>query len=128
MKLRIVGLAGVVAGCMAVASSAAAVDGVSLELGAGDATDMGRVGLQWNWGRQWFKGDQGQPTPPESRRQGRNRDWPHLFNRDVISMPDKWEYPWYAAWDLAFHMIPFAQIDGEFAKQQLLLFLREWYM
>ncbi len=78
--------------------------------------------------RQWLNGDQGQPTPPESRRQGRNRDWPHLFNRDIISMPDKWEYPWYAAWDLAFHMIPFAQVDGEFAKQQLLLFLREWYM
>ena len=78
--------------------------------------------------KQWLKGDEGQPTPPESRRFGRNRDWPHLFNRDVISMPDKWEYPWYAAWDLAFHMIPFAQIDGEFAKQQLLLFLREWYM
>ena len=78
--------------------------------------------------RQWLNGDQGQPTPPEARRQGRNRDWPHLFNRDVISMPDKWEYPWYAAWDLAFHMIPFAQVDGEFAKQQLLLFLREWYM
>ncbi len=78
--------------------------------------------------RQWLKGDQGQPKPPETRRLGRNRDWPHLFNRDVISMPDKWEYPWYAAWDLAFHMIPFAQVDGEFAKQQLLLFLREWYM
>ncbi len=78
--------------------------------------------------KQWLKGDDGQPTPPEARRLGRNRDWLHLFNRDVISMPDKWEYPWYAAWDLAFHMIPFAQIDSEFAKQQLLLFLREWYM
>ena len=77
---------------------------------------------------QWLKGDEGQPTPPESRKKGRNRDWPHLFNRDVISMPDKWEYPWYAAWDLAFHMVPFARLDGEFAKQQLLLFLREWYM
>ena len=59
---------------------------------------------------------------------GRNRDWTHLDNRDVISMPDKWEYPWYAAWDLAFHMIPFAEIDPEFAKKQLILFLREWYM
>ncbi len=77
---------------------------------------------------QWLKGDEGQPPPPESRKQGRNRDWPHLFNRDVISMPDKWEYPWYAAWDLAFHMVPFARIDAEFAKSQLLLFLREWYM
>ncbi len=78
--------------------------------------------------RQWINGDEGQPKPPEARRLGRNRDWPHVFNRDVISMPDKWEYPWYAAWDLAFHMIPFARIDGEFAKHQLLLFLREWYM
>jgi hypothetical protein len=58
----------------------------------------------------------------------RNRQWKHLYNRDVISMPDKWEYPWYAAWDVAFHMIPFARIDPHFAKQQLLLFLREWYM
>ncbi len=77
---------------------------------------------------QWLKGDEGQPPPPESRKHGRNREWPHLFNRDVISMPDKWEYPWYAAWDLAFHMVPFARIDSDFAKQQLLLFLREWYM
>ena len=59
---------------------------------------------------------------------GRNDDWPHLFNRDIISMPDKWEYPWFAAWDLAFHMIPFAQVDPDFAKEQLVLFLREWYM
>ena len=77
---------------------------------------------------QWLKGDENQPKPPDARRRGRNRDWSHLFNRDVISMPDKWEYPWYAAWDLAFHMIPFAHIDGEFAKNQLVLFLREWYM
>ena len=62
------------------------------------------------------------------RARGRNHDWTHLYNRDVISMPDKWEYPWYAAWDLAFHMIPFAQLDPEFAKDQLVLFLREWYM
>ena len=62
------------------------------------------------------------------RKQGRNREWPHLYNRDVISMPDKWEYPWFAAWDLAFHMIPMARIDPEFAKHQLVLFLREWYM
>ncbi len=58
----------------------------------------------------------------------RNSGWPHLFNRDIISMPDKWEYPWYAAWDSAFHMIPFANLDPAFAKEQLLLFLREWYM
>ena len=78
--------------------------------------------------RDWLDGDPQQPTPPASRATGRNADWPHLYNRDVISMPDKWEYPWYAAWDLAFHMIPFARIDPDFAKQQLVLFLREWYM
>lgn len=76
----------------------------------------------------WLGGDPGQPLPPETRRTGRNHDWPHLYNRDVISMPDKWEYPWYAAWDLAFHMIPFARIDPAFAKEQLVLFLREWYL
>ncbi len=76
----------------------------------------------------WLKGDPAQPPPPASRRHGRNHEWRHLFNRDVISMPDKWEYPWYAAWDLAFHMIAFAQVDPAFAKDQLLLFLREWYM
>jgi hypothetical protein len=76
----------------------------------------------------WLKGDPDQPPPPVQRRRGRNADWPHLFNRDVISMPDKWEYPWYAAWDLAFHTIALGQIDPAFAKDQLLLFLREWYM
>ena len=78
--------------------------------------------------RDWLDGDSRQPPPPASRAAGRNADWPHLYNRDVISMPDKWEYPWYAAWDLAFHMIPFAQVDPDYAKQQLVLFLREWYM
>ena len=78
--------------------------------------------------KDWLEGDPDQPKPPASRLQGRDHDWTHLFNRDVISMPDKWEYPWYAAWDLAFHMVPMARIDGEFAKRQLLLFLREWYM
>ncbi len=76
----------------------------------------------------WMNGDPGHPTPAPQRKKGRNRDWPQLYNRDIISMPDKWEYPWYAAWDLAFHMIPFAKIDPDFAKEQLLLFLREWYM
>jgi hypothetical protein len=76
----------------------------------------------------WLDGDIGQPPPPEARKRGRNHEWRHLYNRDVISMPDKWEYPWYAAWDTAFHMIPFAQLDPEFAKAQLSLFLREWYM
>ncbi len=78
--------------------------------------------------REWLEGDPSQPPPPPQRRGVRNADWVHLHNRDVISMPDKWEYPWYAAWDLAFHMIPFAKVDPEFAKQQLVLLLREWYM
>lgn len=76
----------------------------------------------------WLKGDPNRPQVPESRRAIRNGDWPHLFNRDIISMPDKWEYPWYAAWDLAFHMVPMADIDSSFAREQLILFLREWYM
>jgi mannosylglycerate hydrolase MGH1-like protein len=78
--------------------------------------------------RDWLEGDPAFPPPPSERRGGRNADWPQLFNRDVISMPDTWEYPWYAAWDLAFHMVPFARIDPQFAKEQLVLFLREWYM
>ncbi|MGH9797952.1 MAG: MGH1-like glycoside hydrolase domain-containing protein, partial [Candidatus Polarisedimenticolia bacterium] len=78
--------------------------------------------------RDWLDGDPAQPPAPEDRRSGRNGDWGHLFNRDIISMPDKWEYPWYAAWDLAFHMIPFARLDPQFAKDQLVLMLREWYM
>ena len=78
--------------------------------------------------KDWLAGDPEMPSPPSARLGGRNHDWPNLFNRDIISMPDKWEYPWYAAWDLAFHMLPMARLDGEFAKNQLLLFLREWYM
>ncbi len=78
--------------------------------------------------RRWLDGDPACPPPSPERRKGRNHEWRHLFNEDVISMPDKWEYPWYAAWDLAFHMIPFALIDPDFAKAQLVLFLREWYM
>ena len=78
--------------------------------------------------KDWLDGDPNMPPPPASRKNGRNADWQHLYNRDVISMPDKWEYPWFAAWDLAFHMIPFARIDPQFAKDQLVLFLREWYM
>ena len=76
---------------------------------------------------QWLKGDPAFPPPPAQRLMGRNRSWHHLFNDDVLSMPDKWEYPWFAAWDLAFHMIPFSLVDPDFAKQQLSLFLREWY-
>jgi hypothetical protein len=78
--------------------------------------------------RHWLEGDPAQPPPPAERWRGRNADWQHLYNRDVISMPDKWEYPWYAAWDLAFHLVPLARIDPDFAKEQLILFLREWYM
>jgi hypothetical protein len=76
----------------------------------------------------WLEGDPAQPPPPPDRKRGRNRDWRHLYNRDVLSMPDKWEYPWYAAWDLAFHAVPFARLDPAFAKEQLVLLLREWYM
>jgi Mannosylglycerate hydrolase MGH1-like glycoside hydrolase domain/Glycosyl hydrolase family 63 C-terminal domain len=77
---------------------------------------------------RWLKGDPMGPEPPRERLRGRNSDWTHLYNADVISMPDKWEYPWYAAWDLAFHCIPLALVDPTFAKEQLILMLREWYM
>lgn len=76
---------------------------------------------------QWLEGDNGNEPPPQ-RLHGRNKDWKHLNNMEIISMPDKWEYPWYAAWDLAFHCIPIAIIDPDFAKRQLILLLREWYM
>jgi hypothetical protein len=95
---------------------------------------QGYAGLLWSKQfyhyvvKDWLEGDPAQPAPPGRRRSGRNHDWPHLYNRDVISMPDKWEYPWFAAWDLAFHTIPLARIDPDFAKEQLLLFTREWYM
>jgi Glycosyl hydrolase family 63 C-terminal domain len=78
--------------------------------------------------KDWLEGDAAQPPPPEARRAGRNSQWTHVYNADVISMPDKWEYPWYAAWDLAFHCVPLALVDSDFAKDQLLLVLREWYM
>jgi hypothetical protein len=76
----------------------------------------------------WLKGDPTQPTPPPERLEGRNSAWQHLNNYDVISMPDTWEFPWYASWDLGFHCITFALIDPEFAKTQMLLLMREWYM
>jgi Glycosyl hydrolase family 63 C-terminal domain len=76
----------------------------------------------------WAEGDPSQPAPPRSEQESRNQDWPHLYSRDVMSMPDKWEYPWFAAWDLAFQMIPFSKVDPFFAKEQLGLLLREWYM
>nr|WP_294504216.1 glucosidase [uncultured Rhodopila sp.] len=78
--------------------------------------------------RRWLEGDPLQPKPPPGRGVIRNGDWTHLNNRDIISMPDKWEYPWYAAWDLAFQAVPFALIDPGFAKQQLLMLTHEWYM
>ncbi len=93
-----------------------------------------RAGLVWSKQffyydvAEWLSGDPAQPAPPASRQAGRNADWGHLNNRDIISMPDAWEYPWYAAWDLAFHTLPLARLDPEFAKEQLILMLREWYM
>jgi hypothetical protein len=95
---------------------------------------QGYAGLLWSKQfyqyivKDWLEGDANEPTPPESRKTGRNSNWTHLYSRDVLSMPDNWEYPWFAAWDLAFHTIPFAKIDGKFAKEQLGLLLREWYM
>ena len=77
---------------------------------------------------RWLNGDPTQPAPPAERKHGRNRDWEHLNNADVLSMPDKWEFPWFAAWDLAFHCVPLALLDAEFAKSQLVLLAREWYM
>jgi len=76
---------------------------------------------------EWLEGDPAFPTPPAERWNGRNCAWKHLYNRDVVSMPDNWEFPWYASWDLAFHMVPFAEIDPYYAKEQLILLLREWY-
>ncbi|MGC1684639.1 MAG: hypothetical protein WA734_03390 [Candidatus Acidiferrales bacterium] len=102
-----------------------------------DAKQVSRqalAGLLWNKEcyhyevARWLAGDPTQPVPPFERLSGRNHNWKHLYNSDVISMPDKWEYPWYAGWDLAFHCIAMALIDPEYAKSQLLLFVREWYM
>ncbi len=76
----------------------------------------------------WLDGDPAGPEPPAIRWEGRNKDWTHLYNDDILSMPDKWEYPWFAAWDLAFHCIPLALVDPDFAKEQIVLLLREWYM
>jgi hypothetical protein len=78
--------------------------------------------------KPWLEGDPAQPPPPRARACGRNHQWTHLYSRDVISLPDGWEYPWFAAWDLAFHAVAMAPLDPEFAKAQIVLFLREWYM
>ncbi len=94
---------------------------------------QGYAGLLWTKQffyyvvEDWLKCDKDAP-PPEFRLKGRNADWPNFFAKDILSMPDKWEYPWFAAWDTAFHMLPFAAVDPDFAKDQLLLLLREWYM
>jgi hypothetical protein len=101
-----------------------------------DAMIMRQAFAGMMWSKQWFHfdverwldGDPGLPPPPDSRRRGRNNEWRHLNNADVISMPDPWEYPWYAAWDLAFHTVAIAHIDADFAKEQLRLMCREWYM
>ena len=110
-------------------------------LAATDATEDARrvqrqayAGLIWSKQyyhydvEHWLNGDPAGPPPPTQRKKGRNHDWQHVSISDVLSMPDKWEYPWFAAWDLAFHMIPFAQIDPDFAKHQLTLLCREWFM
>ena len=92
------------------------------------------AGLMWSkqyygWDvDDWLDGDPAGPPPPVERKHGRNSDWQHVHTSDIISMPDKWEYPWFAAWDLAFHCLPIALIDPDFAKRQLILLLREWYM
>jgi hypothetical protein len=92
------------------------------------------AGMLWNkqyyryMVERWLEGDPAQPVPPASRWKGRNHVWWHMAAADVLSMPDKWEYPWFAAWDMAFHAIPFAMIDPDFAKNQLILLTREWYM
>ncbi len=107
------------------------------EGGSGECSSLQQqafAGLLWN--KQlyyydvptWLEGDPSMPPPPPERRLGRNHDWTHLYNSSVIAMPDKWEYPWYAAWDLAFHCIALALIDPDYAKELLILFLREWYM
>ena len=107
------------------------------EIGDSDARRVQRqalAGMIWskqfyNYDvRAWLAGDPAQPPPPEARKHARNADWDHLVNDDVISMPDKWEYPWYAAWDLAFHCLPLALVDAPCAKEQLILLTREWYM
>ncbi len=101
-----------------------------------DAMIMRRAFAGMLWSKQfyhydvnrWLDGDPTEPSPPSERKQGRNRDWRHLNNADVISMPDKWEYPWYATWDLGFHCVALAHVDPAFAKHQLLLICREWFM
>jgi len=120
-----------------IAEADAFYDDLQRDLRDADARRVQRqafAGLIWSkqyYGfdvHRWIEGDPCQPAPPRERKRGRNREWEHLNNADIISMPDTWEYPWYAAWDLAFHCIPFALVDADFAKHQLELLTREWYM
>jgi hypothetical protein len=105
-----------------------------LSCGAKNVMRQALAGLLWSKQfyhyivTDWLNGDPACPPPPAGRKEGRNHEWTHLYNSDVLSMPDKWEYPWYAAWDLAFHTISLAIVDPDFAKEQLTLMLREWYM
>ena len=123
------------------AARIAEADAFYADLAEGVATPDGRrvqrqafAGLVWSRQhyhydvREWLAGDPGQPAPPPQRLSGRNHDWEHLNNQEVISMPDTWEYPWYASWDLGFHCVAQARLDPDFAKQQLVLITREWYM
>jgi hypothetical protein len=112
-------------------------DALQAELPSPDARNVQRQALAGMlWSKQfyyydvpeWLQGDPAQPAPPPRREDGRNAHWRHLNNADIISMPDKWEYPWYAAWDLAFHCVPLAMVDAHFAKNQLKLLLQDWYM
>ncbi len=112
----------------------AAVIPSGLSADAANVMRQGLAGLLWSKQyyhydvRRWLEGDPTEPPPPTERRNGRNHEWTHHFAADVISMPDTWEYPWYAAWDLAFHCMVLAMVDSRFAKEQILLLLREWYM
>jgi hypothetical protein len=112
-------------------------EAIGRDVQAGDARLVQRqalAGMLWTKQfyhidmRVWLKGDPAQLPPPSSRLSGRNYEWPHLYNEQIMSMPDKWEYPWYAAWDLAFHCVVYALIDPAYAKEQLVLLTREWYM
>ena len=102
--------------------------------GADQILTQARAGLLWSKQfyhyvmTRWLSGDPNFASPPPARKHGRNHDWKHFYARDILSMPDTWEYPWFAAWDTAFHMLPFAEMDAEFAKNQLELLLREWYL
>ncbi len=109
---------------------------ISKDLSADAQAVMRQAFAGMLWGKQfyhydvrtWLDGDPAGPEPPEIRWEERNKDWAHLYTDDILSMPDKWEYPWFAAWDLGFHCISLALVDPDFAKEQLVLLLREWYM